>query len=490
MTSTLVKNAPKTHYDVSSLVNFVEKQEKPTDFSGIMLKAAGRAGENVSAPNRENLLRTTRMQAEKPHDEMRKASTAEAKTAEAITTEVPKEPEKANPVKTDDPQISEKTEAVSMAASEVVSTIADQFQLTPEEVIEILNALGMIPESLLDPAALSEVVIALEGCDLLTLMTDEVLYENFTALTAEIQPIINELLQETDLTPEEMKMLIEQLKTAESQEEPLATPERLTESVNQTNELAAQQNTEPEARITVTVERDGVITEVTAKADENGNVKATTDVAEINTAPKVVVENAEPPKQSGSESQNNQRSTEGYEAILNNLLQNRVNTVEAKFEPIILETPDTQQILNQILDFMKVKLTPEIDSLEMQLHPASLGTVSVKITSTAGVIAAQFTAQNETVRTAIESQLVELKENMRAQGIKVDTIEVNVKSQEFNSQLWQGKDESSENEQGNRKNRRRINLSGLDELPEELIGDEKLAAEMMIENGQTVDFSA
>jgi flagellar hook-length control protein FliK len=287
-----------------------------------------------------------------------------------------------------------------------------------------------------------------------------------------------------------MKTLIEQLKTMENQEEPTVSPEKLTESVNQTNELAAQQNAEPEAKITITVERDGVITEVTAKADDSGNVKATTDVAEISTETKVAVETAEPPKQNGSESQNGQRSTEGYEAILNNLLQNRVSAVEARFEPIILETPDTQQIMNQILDFMKVKLTPEVNSLEMQLHPASLGTVSVKITSTAGVVAAQFTAQNETVRAAIEGQLVELKENMRVQGIRVDTIEVNVKSQEFNSQLWQGKDESGENEQGSRKNRRRINLNGLDEIPEELTGDEKLAAEMMIENGQTVDFSA
>lgn len=494
MTSTLVKGAQNAPYDVNSLMNYV-KQENPTNFGDIMAKAASRTSENQSMPHRENLIKTTQAQAEKPQNDPPKRSEAEAPKAEApkaeaSKAEAPKELKNPDETKMDD-RINQKMEEVAETAKEVLYTIASKFDITPEEVIEVLNTLGLIPESLLEPQVLSEVVVVLEGTDLLTLMTDDILYESFTELSNEVIPIIEELLHKTDLTPDEMKMLIAQLKLMESTQESEVNPDKLTESVNKVNEIADQQVNEPESKVTIVIERDGIITEVTAKADENGNVKATTDVAEISIEAKVEVKPQDSKHNEGqSENPNGERNANGYEAILNNLLGDRVNEVTAKFEPIVMEAPNTEQIINQILDFMKIKLTPEIDSLEMQLHPASLGTVSVKIASTAGVITAQFSAQNETVRAAIESQIIELRENMRAQGIKVEAIEVNVESQAFDSKLWQGKEENQGNEQDNRKNRRRINLNGLDELPEDLTGDEKLAAEMMVENGQTVDFSA
>jgi len=482
MTSMLVKGAQNALFDVGSLLNHVEKQEPTTGFGDIMQRAASRTFENQNTPKRDNLIQTGSTRTERPRDTSANSapnnSGAEANKAEAQ-----------NELKTTDQQgidgqINEKLEEVVKTANEVLNTIAEKFEITPEEVVEVLAILGLIPESLLDFKTLSEVIVVLEGTDLLTLMTDEVLYESFTDLTNEVQPLIGELLEKTDLTPEEMKKLIEQLKVME---EPEVNPDTLTKSVNQTNAITEQQIMEPEQKITIVIERDGVITEVTAKADANGNIKTTDDVVEINTESVVAVETQTESKQSGNQS--SERSFDNHEAILNDLLQNRVSTVEAKFEPIILETPNTAEIINQILSFMKIKLTPEVNTLEMQLHPASLGTVGVKIASNAGVITAQFTAQNETVRAAIESQIVELKENMRLQGIKVEAIEVNVESQAFDSKLWQGKDENQTGEQGSKKNRRRINLSGLDELPEDLTGDEKLTAEMMIENGQTVDFS-
>ena len=483
MTSMLVKSAQNAPFDMGILVNHVGKQEPATGFGDIMQRAAERTFENQNKPNRDNLIQMTNTRTERPKD-INTNNPQNNSGAEANKAEAQKEL-KTTDQQGIDGQINEKLDAVTKTANDVLNTIAEKFEITPEEVVEVLATLGLIPESLLDFKTLGEVIIVLEGTDLLTLMTDEVLYESFTELTSELQPLIGDLLEKTDLTPDEMKQLIEQLKVME---EPEVKTDTLTNPVNQTNTLTEQQINEPEQKITIVIERDGVITEVTAKADANGNIKAANDVVEINTEPVVAVETQTESKQSGN--QNGGKSFDNHEAILNDLLQNRVSSVEAKFEPIILETPNTAEIINQILSFMKIKLTPEVNTLEMQLHPASLGTVGVKIASNAGVITAQFTAQNETVRAAIESQIVELKENMRLQGIKVEAIEVNVESQAFDSKLWQGKDENQAGEQGNKKNRRRINLNGLDELPGDLTGDEKLVAEMMVENGQTVDFSA
>jgi hypothetical protein len=74
----------------------------------------------------------------------------------------------------------------------------------------------------------------------------------------------------------------------------------------------------------------------------------------------------------------------------------------------------------------------------------------------------------------------------------VETVEVHVQSQAFNSSLWQQgqSDEAKEEQKGN--NRRRINLNdmSLDELTEDMSDEERLNAEMMVASGQTVDFTA
>ena len=64
--------------------------------------------------------------------------------------------------------------------------------------------------------------------------------------------------------------------------------------------------------------------------------------------------------------------------------------------------------------------------------PASLGSVNVQIAAKDGVITAQFTAQNETVKAAIESQLVQLRTQFEEQGIKVDAVEVTVANYRWN----------------------------------------------------------
>ena len=188
-----------------------------------------------------------------------------------------------------------------------------------------------------------------------------------------------------------------------------------------------------------------------------------------------------------------QKERESSNPILDNMLQNKVQTADVNFEQTqVYMTPDTNEIMNQILDYMKIQLKPGMDQLTMQLHPESLGTLHVQITSKGGEVTAQFQVQNEAVKAAIESQLVELKDSLKEQGIKVEAVEVTVESHAFESNLWQGqgRDENA-SYQNNRKTPRRINLNELSESLEELEGEEeKLAAEMMEVNGNTVDYTA
>ena len=73
--------------------------------------------------------------------------------------------------------------------------------------------------------------------------------------------------------------------------------------------------------------------------------------------------------------------------------------------------------MRQIMDYMKVSVKADSSELEMQLHPQSLGTLHIQMASRNGVVTANFIAQNETVKAALESQMVQLKENFAEQGV-------------------------------------------------------------------------
>lgn len=153
---------------------------------------------------------------------------------------------------------------------------------------------------------------------------------------------------------------------------------------------------------------------------------------------------------------------------------------------VYTQTPETQQVMNQILDYMKVSMRPEDTVLNMQLHPENLGTLHIQIWAREGVMTAHFTATSEAVKTVLENQMAVLRENFEQQDIKVDAIEVTVETHQFESNLEQGRNRGEE-EQGRRPRRRRLDMSGL-ESGEELTESDKIVAEMMAANGSSVDY--
>jgi len=149
---------------------------------------------------------------------------------------------------------------------------------------------------------------------------------------------------------------------------------------------------------------------------------------------------------------------------------------------------DTQNIMRQIMDYMRIQVKPDMSNLEMQLHPESLGTVQIHVASKGGMVTAQFIAENEAVKSVLESQMIRLQEIFEEQGIKVNSIEVNVQAHEFEQNLEQGRGNNRNQEPDRRTRTRRINLNSV-MSSEEMEADEALAAEMMAADGNTVDYT-
>ena len=89
--------------------------------------------------------------------------------------------------------------------------------------------------------------------------------------------------------------------------------------------------------------------------------------------------------------------------------------------------------------------------------------------------------------------MVQLKENFAEQGVKVEAIEVTVQTHQFEQNLEQGRGNNSNtaNETGaGRKRTRRINLNTAFAEEEPQTEEDRIAADMMSANGNTVDFTA
>ncbi len=244
----------------------------------------------------------------------------------------------------------------------------------------------------------------------------------------------------------------------------------------------------------VSVQRDGETVQIKVTVDDASGTKSTseqvTDSAETQIQAPVKQEKAASDMGHGQEGANAGQHAAGN-AILQNLVE-QAETVEAPVEQPVYQSTQTEQIMNQIVEYMKINVSEDMQKMELQLHPASLGTVNVQIAAKDGVITAQFTTQNETVRAVIESQMIQLKEQFEEQGIKVDAVEVTVANHAYGEQSFEGQETADQDKSGTKKGTRKINLDQFGEEDDlaELEDSERIAVEMMQANGNTVDYMA
>ncbi len=461
--------------DVGSLLNFVGSRVSQTknmgaaeSFGDVMSKASGNQSDfaDVKKPDVTKAQDVHKPDADSSYAS-KKVSKAQSSVKETKTAKADERTE----------------EAANEAGKEMVKEVADKLGVSEEEVVQAMEQMGLEMADLLNADNLAKLVLALSGEESsLALLTNEGLYDTVQELLQSLEAVKEQLSNDLQMTREELTQMLENMKAAKS-----ASGEELNQipgAGNLTEEISEENLP---AKITVTVEQATESVELVT--DENGNVKQVEGV--------VSKENAF--AQSDKEESGKQDNHAGNETLAgNNLMQenlllNKVQTVETTFEQSALYLSEqTNEIMDQILDYMKIQLKPDMDQLTMQLHPESLGTLHIQITSKGGEVTAQFNVQNEIVKAVIESQIVELKESLKEQGIKVEAVEVAVESHEFERNLWQGQ-ERNENAtyQGSKKSPRRINISDLMEgFEEEASEEEVLAAKIMEANGNTVDYTA
>lgn len=471
MTNTPVK-------EVSSLMDFVGGGSALKKTGG--MDQMGSFGDVMSKT--QGGLAKGQMQAAKSSKSMQIPTPDMAKGRRDVVS--PRETAVKEPTIREDVTAEQNQQAVEEAGEEIVKEVAKELGVTEEEVAKAMEELGLCPAALLEPANLTQLVLQLSGeQDAMALLTDEGLFAKLQNLLAFGSEVKSDLMETLDLNPEEFEVLLEEMKSSYEQLKGGAP-------VTETAGTAVQ---EP----VITVEVKAGDETVKLAADENGNAIKTVEVVSPDTEENIAQENTGGQEQKGSE-----ESKQGMEENLGSanplpdvLGQNNTATAEVSFEQTVpFFSEQTQDIMDQIMDYMKIQLKPGMDQLEMQLHPENLGTVHIQLSSKGGEITAQFHVQNEAVKNALESQVSTLQETLKEQGIKVEAVQVSVESHGFESNLWQGQQRGENpSPQSGQKTPRRINLNELDVnglTQEEASEEELLAAKMMEANGNTVDFTA
>lgn len=100
---------------------------------------------------------------------------------------------------------------------------------------------------------------------------------------------------------------------------------------------------------------------------------------------------------------------------------------------------EMREIVNQIIDKIKVNINKDSTTMKLNLNPEHLGKVELAVTSKAGVMTAEFVVENKTAKEAIEKGLPALIEKFEEQGLKVEAVEVSISDYDLTRQQGEGR---------------------------------------------------
>ncbi len=333
--------------------------------------------------------------------------------------------------------------------TELVTNVMD---ITEKELVELLEQSGMELMDLLNPDNLKQFVLDVNGCeDAISMITNEGVANQYRDLLEGMKDL--ELDENLGITKEEVVNLLETVGNLQEKE---VINTDVKEDV-----VEAKDTNKAETEVKIVVEKETEfksMNDTSSKENKGFGEETGHDAKPMD----VFVQNLASAK-----------GTEGIQEVVTEQVQ------------------AMREIVNQVVEQIKISIKPQATSMEMQLNPENLGKVELTVVSKNGLLTASFTAENQIAKEALESQMQVLKDNLNNQGVKVEAIEVNVSQFGFKQNTESGADAQSQSGQHNKKSgNRRINLNYFDEETVDVSEEEVLAAKVLKDNGGTVDYTA
>ena len=414
-------------------------------------------------------------------------------------------------------KLEEAGEVLEEAGQEVIDTLCEEYGVDEETIQNLLDDMGLSALDLLNPQNLVSFIVQLTG---VASGEELLLDESFLSVMEAVNHLAEDLMNELNVDRNGLQALIAEMDFVTADEDGF---EQIVESAMDTIIPDATEETNATTDKLPTTEKNSPVETVPVTEDGTKAENVATEVQETDSAEEVaeiVEKQPEEKKESELEvkvekqdasteikdswnefrdSMSGQQRGENFNANETIVQTQTTANVSQIFDG--LTTPqfssylsaDTVQIMEQIVQQMRVTISNEVTTMEMQMNPENLGKVYVNISSEEGVVNAQFHATNEVVKEALEAQISTLRESLNQAGVKVDAIEVTIASHEFERNLeqnHQNPEEQMHAQEENTKKRRNLNLDSLDELTGMMTEEEALVAQIMKDNGNSVDFTA
>ena len=149
-------------------------------------------------------------------------------------------------------------------------------------------------------------------------------------------------------------------------------------------------------------------------------------------------------------------STGSISAFQQDLADSIKGTERQPDVPAGRDVQDDFQVARQIVEQARLIRRGENTQMVIKLHPDHLGELTLKVSVSAnGAVNASFHSDNAQVRTIIENSLVQLKQELNNQGLKVDNVDVYAGlddgglPQGEGQQAWQQNQSHNSNRAGN-----------------------------------------
>lgn len=399
--------------------------------------------------------------------------------------------------------------SIDKVNEKIADEVKDVLGIDDDTFANAMTALGLSPLDLLESNNLAKLVLFVNGSsDFTDLLTDE----NMMNQLNELSDILGNLNWE-DLTGMSKSDFLEEVEdfNAKSQtgsdvfkeDAPALAQETAVDAADSGNTSENVSAEEESATNTnnVSTEKKSVQGETTVNTSDNSSdTKVEVSVTKSEESSSQQSSYSSQSEDDMSEVTHDQTiseddvTTDNQHTVRNDFIQNlnqAVNDAVQVAKPESVRMQQMVDIVNQVVERIKVSIGTESTSMEMQLNPEHLGKLLLNVSSKNGVMTAVFSVQSEEARAALESQMYTLRENLELRELKVDAVEVNVPDFDFSHSDQTMSGDQSKADNGNGK---QMKFDFDDEASsEEMISNEEKEAvrkQVMRDNGSQIDFTA
>lgn len=373
--------------------------------------------------------------------------------------------------------------------NEITNEVRDILGVDDETLANAMAALGFSALDLLDTSNLAKLVLTINGSSEFTdLLTDENMMNQLNSLIDVVENINWEEL--TGMSKEDFATAL-----ANSMQQSDIEDENLMTTVSDGETFSVVQEDTPDRQVNVQTDVSDNMTDakqdVTVVVEKNQNEAEPGSAQTDSDAGKNMSEEIAESTVSDDDAVSS-RQTNVQNNFIQNMEQTAVNVEQTQSaRPDTVRMQQMVDIVNQVVEKIKVSLGTESTSMEMQLNPEHLGKVLLNVSSKNGMMTAVFSVQSEEAKAALESQMFTLRENLELRELKVDAVEVNVSDFDFSRSDQAMDGGQSKADDGNGK-QMKFDF-GDDSSDESAISNEEKEAvrkQVMRDNGSQIDFTA